>query len=111
MNSNGINRPSTATRRWNGQPGTVDLSVSAMANANDAVSMVGAPPCNIQHIDHYALGRAALDFVGVTVEHHETLAEHLGGSTAAEVLLLIIAWKCETGKRKWEEAKDLGIPG
>ena len=75
-----------------------------------AVSMVGAYQRNTQHIDHYAWGRAALYFVGVTVEHHETLAEHLGGSTVAEVLLLIIACKCKTSKRKWEQAKDLGIP-
>ena len=81
-----------------------------MANADDTVSMVGAPPRRTPNIDKYPWGRAALNFTGVAVEQHETLAEHLGGVTAAEVLLLIIARKCETNKRKWQEAKDLGIP-
>ena len=86
------------------------FSVSAMANTDDTVSMVGAPPRRTQNIDDYSWGRTALDFTGVTVEQHDKLAEHMVAVAAAEVLLLIISQKCETGKRKWQEAKDLGIP-
>ena len=60
-----------------------------MANTDDTVSMVGAPPRMTQNIDHYSWGRAALDFTGVTVEQHEMLAEHMGAVAAAEVILVI----------------------
>ena len=96
--------------RWSGLGRTVDLSVSAMATAADARSMVGAPPRRTQHVDMYPWLRAALGFAGVSVEHHEALAEKAGPVAAAEVLLLIIAKKCKSNKRKWQEAKDQGIP-
>ena len=72
--------------------------------------MVGAPPRRTQHVDMYPWLRAALRFAGVSVERHEALAEKAGPVAAAEVLLLIIAKKCKSNKRKWQEAKDQGIP-
>ena len=81
-----------------------------MATVADARSMVGAPPRRTQRIDMYPWHRAALRFAGVSVEHHEALAEKAGPVAAAEVLLLIIAKKCNSNKRKWQEAKDQGIP-
>ena len=110
MVSNSNDRPNTATQHWSNRARTADLSVSAMTDADDTVSMVGAPPRRMQHIDKYPWGRAALLFTGVTVEDHEALAENLGAVAAAEVLLLIISRKCSKSTRKWQHAKDLGIP-
>ena len=81
--------------RWSGLGRTVDLSVSAMATAADARSMVGTPPRRTQRVDMYPWLRAALGFAGVSVEHHEALAEKAGPVAAAEVLLLVIAQKVQ----------------
>ena len=54
--------------------------------------------------------RASLSFTGITVEQHEALAEKLGAIAAAEVLLLVISYKCQRSRSKWKKAKDLGIP-
>ena len=97
-------------RRWSGLGRTVDLSVSAMTTAADDRSMAGAPPRRMQYVDKYPWLRAALRFAEVSVEHHEVLAEKVGPVAAAEVLLLIIAKKCNSNKRKWQGAKDQGIP-
>ena len=70
-----------------------------MADADDSVSMVGAPPRRRPFIDQYAWGRAALHFAGISVEEHEALARRLGGGGAGEVLLLVIAKKCGTDTR------------
>ena len=80
-------------RRWSDLGRTVDLSVSAMATAADARSMVGAPPRRTQHFDMYSWLRTALRSAGVSVERHEALAEKAGPVAAAEVRLLIIAKK------------------
>ena len=34
----------------------------------------------------------------------------MGPIAAAEVLLLVISYKCERSRTKWKKAKDLGIP-
>ena len=81
-----------------------------MADADDVASMVGTAPRRRQAIDQYAWGRAALHFAGISVEEHEALARRLGGGGAGEVLLLVIAQKCGTDTRRWQQAKDLGIP-
>ena len=72
--------------------------------------MVGTAPRKMQAIGEYTWGRRALHFVGVSVEEHESHAGRLGGGCAAEVLLLAVAQHCGSNKRKWEEARDLGIP-
>ena len=51
-----------------------------------------------------------MHFAGIRVVDHEELAKKLGTPAAAEVLLLVIAKECESSPRKWQEAKDLGIP-
>ena len=110
MSSNSNDRPSTATQRWSGRARAADLSVSAMADADDSVSMVGAAPRQRQAIDQFAWGRAALHFAGISVAEHEGLAQKLGVGAAGEVLLLVIAQQCGTNTRKWQQARDLGIP-
>ena len=96
ISSNSNDRPSTieAVLRWKGRARAADLSVSAMADADDSVSMVGAPPRRRQAIDQFAWGRAALHFAGISVEEHEALARRLGSGGVGEVLLLVIAQKC-----------------
>ena len=91
---------------------TADLSVSAMLDArnDDTFSMVGGRPRRPRHVDKYPWIRASLSFAGITVEQHEALAEKLGAIAAAEVLLLVISYKCERSRTKWKKAKDLGIP-
>ena len=81
-----------------------------MAEADDSVSMVGVPPRRRQAIDQFAWGRAALHFAGISVEEHEAFARRLGGGGAGEVLLLVIAQKCGTDTRRWQQARELGIP-
>ena len=81
-----------------------------MADAHNSVSMVGTAPRRRQAIDQYTWGRRALHFAGVSVEEHEAHAGRLGGGCAAEVLLLAVAQQCGSNKRKWEQARDLGIP-
>ena len=77
-----------------------------MADVDDSVSMVGAPPRRRQAIDQYAWGRAALHFAGISVEEHEELARKLGVGAAGEVLLLVIAQECGTNARKWQQARS-----
>ena len=91
---------------------TADLSVSAMLGArnDDNFSMVGGRPSRPRHVDKYPWIRASLSFTGITVERHEELAEKLGPIAAAEVLLLVISYKCDGSRTKWKKAKDLGIP-
>ena len=72
--------------------------------------MVRATPRKKPSIDRYIWGRGALHFAGIRVVDHEELAKKLGTPAAAEVLLLVIAKECESSPRKWQEAKDLGIP-
>ena len=71
-----------------GSSSSADLSVSAMSDADDSVSMVGANPRRRHAIDQYAWGRAALHFAGISLADHEALARKLGhwrcsGSAAA----------------------------
>ena len=106
ISSNSNDRSSKATQRWSGRVRVADISVSAMADADDSVSMVGAAPCRRQAIDQFAWGRAALHFAGISVEEHEKL----GAGAAGEVLLLVIAQECGTNARTWPQAKGLGIP-
>ena len=89
-----------------------DLSVSAMLDArnDDNFSMVGGRPSRPRRVDKYPWIRASLSFTGITVEQHEALAENLGAIAAAEVLLLVISYKCDGSRTKWKKAKDLGIP-
>ena len=91
---------------------TADLSVSAMLDArnDDTFSMVGGRPSRPRRVDKYPWIRASLSFAGITVERHEELAEKLGRIAAAEVLLLVISYKCDGSRTKWKKAKDLGIP-
>ena len=81
-----------------------------MADAHDSVSMVGVPPRRTQAIDHFAWGRAALRFAGISTTDHEKLARKLGAGAAGEVPLLVVAQQCGTNARKRQEARDLGIP-
>ena len=85
---------------------TPPLSVSATADTDDADSMVGTVPRRFW----VPWDRAALDFVGISVEVHEKLAERLGAAAAADVLLLVVAHHCGTNEHRWEQARDLGIP-
>ena len=87
---------------------TPPLSVSAMADTDDADSMVGTAPRRLQRVDQVPWVRAALDFVGISVEDHEKLAERLGAAAAADVLLLVVAHHCGTNEHKWGR---LGIWG
>ena len=87
-----------------------DLSVSGMPARDDSVSLVGATPRRRAAIDRYPWGRAALDFTGVSFAEHERLAKKVGIAAAAEVLLVMITNECGTDDRKWQEARDLGIP-
>ena len=99
-------RPSKATRRSSGRHRAANLWLSA----HDSLSMVGRAPRKRQAIDKYTWGRRALHFAGISVEEHASHAGRLGGGCAAEVLLLAVAQHCGGNKRKWEEARDLGIP-
>ena len=81
-----------------------------MADYDDIVSMVGTAPRRRPVIDEFAWGRAALHFARISVEEHEELAQKLGVGAAGEVLLLVIAKQCGTDPRKWQQARDLGIP-
>ena len=108
MSSNSKDRPSTATQRWSGRARAADLSVSAMADADDSVSMVGAAPRRRQAIDQFAWGRAALHFAGISVAEHEGLARKLGVGAAGEVLLLVIAQQCGANTHKRQQARDFG---
>ena len=63
-----------------------------------------------QAIDQYTWGRRALRFAGISVEEHEVGAGRMGSGCAAEMLLLIVARQCGSNKRKWLQARDLGIP-
>ena len=89
---------------------SADLSVAHMADSNDSMSLVGASPRNRPSIDEFLWGRAALNFAGLTVAQYDRLAQTLGIGAAAELLLIIITIECGTGERKWQEARDLGIP-
>ena len=51
-----------------------------------------------------------MNFAGVTVADYERLAGKLGMGAAAEVLLIMITIECGTDERKWQQARDLGIP-
>ena len=110
FSSNSNDRLSAATQRWSFRVRVADLSVSAMADADDSVSMVGAAPRRRQAIDQFAWGRAALHFAGISVAEHEGVARKLGVGAAGEVLLLVIAQQCGGNTYKWQQAKDLGIP-
>ena len=70
----------------------------------------GRPPRKKQAIDQYTWGRRALRFAGISVEEHEVGAGRMGSGCAAEMLLLIVARQCGSNKRKWLQARDLGIP-
>ena len=85
---------------------TPPLSVSPRADSDDADSMAGTTPRRFW----VPWDRAALDFVGMSVEVHEKLAERLGAAAAADVLLLVVAHHCGTNERKRGQARDLGIP-
>ena len=81
-----------------------------MAGGDDSVSLVGATSRRRDSIDEFRWGRAALNFAGVTVAEYERLARKLHIGAAAELVLIIIANECGTDERKWQEARDLGIP-
>ena len=81
-----------------------------MAEGDECVSLVGAPPRRRESIDHYLWGRAALRFAGISPAEHAGLVRKLGITTAMEVLLLAIAKVCGNNTCKWKKAKDLGIP-
>ena len=81
-----------------------------MADGDDSVSLVGATPRSSHSIDQFRWDHAALNFADVSVAEHERRVRTLGTGAASEVLLMIIADKCGTDKRKWQEARDLGIP-
>ena len=70
----------------------------------------GRPPRKKQAIDQYTWGRRALRFAGISVEEHEVGAGRMGSGCAAEMLLLIVARQCGSNKRKWLQARGLGIP-
>ena len=124
--SNSNDRPSTATQPCSNRACSADLSVSAMTAADNTRSMVDTPPLSVSPMadtdDADSMvgtaprrfwvpwDRAALDFVGMSVEVHEKLAERLGVAAAADVLLLVVAHHCGTNEHKWEQARDLGIP-
>ena len=89
--SNSNDRPSTATQPCSNRACSADLSVSAMTAADNTRSMVDTPPLSVSpradSDDADSMvgttprrfwvpwDRAALDFVGMSVEVHEKLAE------------------------------------
>ena len=81
-----------------------------MSDPSDTASMLGYAPRRHESIDKWSWGRAALNFSGFSLQEHERLARALGADAAGEVLLLVIAQKCESDSQTWKEAKDLGIP-
>ena len=81
-----------------------------MADGNKSLSLMGAAPPSSHSIDQFHWDEAALKFAEFSVAEHESLVQMLGTGCASEVLLISIAKKCGTDKRKWQQARDLGIP-
>ena len=71
---------------------------------------MGATPRSSHSIDQFHWDEAALNFAEFSVAEHESLVQMLGTGGASEVLLISIAKKCGTDNRKWQQARDLGIP-
>lgn len=81
-----------------------------MADSDKTLSLMGAAPRSSHSIDQFHWDEAALNFAEFSVAEHESLVQMLGTGCASEVLLISIAKKCGTDKRKWQQARDLGIP-
>ena len=61
-------------------------------------------------IDDLNWGRAALDFIEMSIPFFEDMAGKLTSEVAFEVVLLAVANKCEKEPTLWDTARRIGIP-